>query len=114
MPRERTPEGEEHRQEQERYREELRRRGRPEAPQVDRAVSDAVAATFAALRAGRQVDAGMLKVLERISVRLLVSRGCNRDEARDKVRRRLHRLESEDLLPVAYPSLRSHREVHSG
>jgi hypothetical protein len=56
----------------------------------------------------------MLKILERISVRLLVFRGCNRDEARDKVRRRLHRLESEDLLPVAYPSLRSQSEIHSG
>jgi hypothetical protein len=55
MPRERTIEGEEHGLEQERYREELRRRGRPEAPQVDRAVSDAVAASYAAAvwRAGR-------------------------------------------------------------
>lgn len=77
-------------------------------------MSDAVAATYAALRAGGQADAGMLKVLERISVRLLVSRGCNRDEARDKVRRRLHRLESEDQLPVPYPSLRSQSEIHSG
>jgi hypothetical protein len=66
------------------------------------------------LRSGGQVDARMLKILERISVRLLVFRGCNRDEARDKVRRRLHRLESEDLLPVAYPSLRSQSEIHSG
>lgn len=69
---------------------------------MDRAVSDAVAASYAAQRAGAKGNSRVLGIIEKTSVRILIDRGCNEAEDRDKVRRRLHRLEAEDLLPAAF------------
>lgn len=88
MPRPRTPEREAHRAEQERYRQRLRARRSPEAPQVDGAVAAAVAAALSRLRAAGESDP-VLETVISDSKAILQKDGYAPGEAVRKLRSRL-------------------------
>lgn len=88
MPRPRTPEGEAHRAEQERYRQRLRARRTPEAPKVDGAVAAAVAAALARLREDGKSDPALESVIAG-SKAILQNEGYAPGEAVKKLRSRL-------------------------
>ncbi|MGQ2909185.1 MAG: hypothetical protein ACT6QU_14670 [Aliihoeflea sp.] len=97
MPREISGTAEAQRQRMIRYRKRLRERQCPETDAVDGAVSDAVAVL---VRLSSNADK-LSGYIARAAVNLLVSRGYDRKEAIDRVRRRMGRLEARDLIPIA-------------
>ena len=85
MPRARDSTNERQRQRQERYRERLDARGCQEAPDVDRAVQDALAALGAVLRSDGNppaAEARVYKALLLSAENILAARGFDRQQAR--------------------------------
>ncbi|MGO4657404.1 hypothetical protein AB4Z34_21820 [Ensifer sp. 2YAB10] len=101
MPRARNPESEVQRSAQERYRERLRRQQRPEADAVDTALSAAHAVyRHTAEQRGSEKDVRRSDGLELMAINYLVSRGYDPRMAERQVRRRVRRLDVEDLVPM--------------
>jgi hypothetical protein len=98
MPREISGSAEAQRQRMIRYRKRLRERQCPETDAVDGAVADAVAVLVRLSSSNADKLSGYIA---RAAVNLLVSRGYDREEAIDRVRRRMGRLEAQDLIPIA-------------
>jgi hypothetical protein len=98
MPREVSGTAEAQRQRMIRYRKHLRERQCPETDAVDGAVADAVAVLVR--MSGQRADQ-LSGYIGRAAVNLLESRGYDRKEAIDRVRRRVGRLEAQDLIPAA-------------
>ncbi|MEY9770119.1 hypothetical protein [Sinorhizobium fredii] len=101
MPRARNPENEVQRSAQERYRERLRGLQRPEADAVDTALAAALAVyRHTAEQRGSEKDVRRSDGLELMAINYLISRGYTPKMAERQVRRRVRRLDVEDLVPM--------------
>ncbi len=101
MPRARNPENEAQRSAQERYRERLRVQQRPEADAVDTALAAAIAVyRHTAEQRGSEKNVRRSDGLEIMAINYLISRGYAPKMAERQVRRRVRRLEIEDIVPM--------------
>jgi hypothetical protein len=64
-------------------------------------VADAVAALDAAVRISGRPGERLFGLVARAAVNLLVSRGYDREESIDRIRRRMGRQEAQNLIPAA-------------
>lgn len=101
MPRARNPENEAARSAQGRYRDRLRGQQRPEADAVDTALAAALAVyRHTAKQRGSEKDVRRSDGLELMAINYLVSRGYAPRMAERQVRRRVRRLDVDDLVPM--------------
>lgn len=101
MPRPRNPANESGRQAQERYRDRLAEKGRPEVDAVDTAVAVAVAVYARGARDIRSPkDIARAESIEAMAANYLTHRGSSLQEATRKVVARLRRLDVEKFRPL--------------
>ncbi|MDQ0318988.1 hypothetical protein QO002_001126 [Pararhizobium capsulatum DSM 1112] len=101
MPRARNAENEVQRCAQERYRDRLRGQKRPEADAVDTALAAALAVyRHTAEQLGSEKDVRRSDGLELMAINYLVSRGYSLRMAERQVRRRVRRLDVQDVVPL--------------
>lgn len=98
MPRIADPANEKQRLRQERYRKNLMETGDPETGLVDTALSSALTIYYEEARKAKNAKSlSRIAALERLATTFLMSKGKSKEDSERRVKRRLYRLDADDL-----------------